>query len=73
VRTHARELVVAEMKSRLVTALHHVLYDKEAALTPGETLRIVADVFGDWLSSRAKYEIRQERHPDNPEKPGGLA
>lgn len=40
----------------------------EHQLTEGECMRILAEE----LASLAKYEIRQERHPEDPSKPGGL-
>lgn len=62
-RVHRREMVVTEAEF----AVHRVLYDAE--LTFGEQVRVLSSL----LSSAAKYAIRAERHPDDPDYPGGLA
>ena len=51
-----------------------MLYDTfdKSDLTEGERLRVVAKVFGGYVGSVAKYAIREERHPGQPDKPGGL-
>lgn len=41
----------------------------QQALTLGETLRCI----NEQMASAIKYIIREERHPGNPDAPGGLA
>jgi hypothetical protein len=41
-------------------------------LTDGETLATISDVLGGEVATLAKYMIRAERHPGNPDTPGGL-
>lgn len=41
-------------------------------LTDAEMLLIVGEVLNREIGDIAKYMIRNERHPDNPEMPGGL-
>lgn len=54
---------VAAMALEIRTAI-----DQEA-LTLGETLRCI----NEQMASAIKYIIREERHPGNPDAPGGLA
>jgi hypothetical protein len=42
---------------------------KKHDLTWGE----IAMILGGTLQAYAKYQIREERHPDDPDRPGGLA
>lgn len=64
---HPREAIVEEAGYKLIKAWVEIRdsYD----LTNGECLRIIANI----LSTDAKYIIRAERHPENPDMPGGLA
>ena len=64
---HPRELVVTKATLDLNAALLKII----EPLTDGETLRVISDVFGGFLSSWAKYAIRDERHGTT-EKPGGV-
>jgi hypothetical protein len=65
---HPRELVVTDAKNDLLQALDAVV--KKHGLTPGETMRVVNTVHGDWVRDFASILIRLERHGD-PNKPGG--
>lgn len=69
-RIHERERLVRDAESKLNGALIDVF--KAADLTEGEELRVISSVFGGWLSSIAKFKIREERH-GNATTPGGLA
>lgn len=40
--------------------------------TDGELFSVIGDVLGGQITNLAKYMIRAERHPDDPDKPGGL-
>lgn len=68
-RIHPRESMVRAAESRVRNALANETH----GLTEGERLRVIAAVFGEAVGSIAKYAIRAERHPDDPERPGGLA
>jgi hypothetical protein len=46
--------------------------DKSYDLTYGEYLRIITNVFSGELNMIAKYMIREERHPNDPDKKGDL-
>ena len=41
-------------------------------LTPYEFLQVLSEVTTDEWHSYTKYGIREERHPGEPDKPGGL-
>ena len=70
-RLHPREALVTEARLDLI---RRVLDWREQHddLTFGELLSILGGTLGDQVTSLAKYEIRAERHPDDPDKPGGL-
>lgn len=61
-KMHRRELIVnkAAVEVQDVFMRHNLRF--------GERVRICADI----LSSIAKYIIREERHPNDPDMPGGL-
>lgn len=40
--------------------------------TDGELFSVIGDVLGGQITNLAQYMIRAERHPDDPDKPGGL-
>jgi hypothetical protein len=65
---HPREKLVREAESKLRGHVLDILDD--SGLTEGESLRVLAAVFGGYLASVAKYAIRVERHGDT-ETPGG--
>jgi hypothetical protein len=68
-RIHPRETVVREAAQKLRSHLLTVV--QESDLTEGEQLRVISEVYSDWVASMAKYMIRHERH-GNENKPGGL-
>jgi hypothetical protein len=53
-------------------ALREILTQIRKDLTFWEFMRIISsELAGEW-SSMAKYGIREERHPENPDQPGGF-
>lgn len=66
-RIHPREQIVDQARLQIASAI--LSASKVHDLTDGELTAILAGE----LSSLAKYQIRQERHPNDPDKPGGLA
>lgn len=73
-KMHPREAKVTEAWLALTKAMHKWYRSPEAEeLTDSEFYFVMAGVLGDAIASYAKYQIREERHPDNPNKPGGLA
>jgi hypothetical protein len=70
-RLHPRERIVSEARIELVRAVLD-WREKHDELTDGELFSIVGGVLGDQITSMAKYLIREERHPGEPDKPGGL-
>ena len=70
-RIHPREQIVRNAENRLREAIS-VLVDSEK-LTTAEELRVVAGVLGEHIGRIAMYAIRAERHPEDPDKAGGLA
>ncbi len=68
-RIHPREEIVEEAETKLRDAISEV---SKMDITWGEYIRAISNAFGDALSRAAKYMIRQERHPDDPDKPGGI-
>jgi hypothetical protein len=67
-KQHKREANVRQAKIKLMDCLMG-LRDE---LTQGEFLRVVTEELADAWSMAAKYMIREERHPGQPNKPGGL-
>ncbi len=65
---HKRDKIVRDAEQMVRQAL----FDHTKNLTEGEYLRVVCAVFGDAVSTTAKYIIRHERHGDS-DTPGGLA
>lgn len=71
-KLHPRELFMREAKvdlARRVMAWHEDHKD----LTDGEVLGIIGEILGAEIMQVAKYMVRSERHPDDPDKPAGLA
>lgn len=66
-KTHPREQIVTHARRQIAGAIQSAAEAND--LTYGELTAILSGE----LSSLAKYQIRQERHPNDPEKPGGLA
>lgn len=69
-KMHPREQVAKEVSLKLSKHLCDTMLDSD--LTYGEQLRVLEEVYGNWIASIAKYMIREERHGD-PNKCGGLA
>lgn len=69
-KIHPRVEIVRDAINRVSKALVEVTDELE--LTDGEYLMVIGSIFGDRLTGFAKHMIRAERHPDDPEKPGGL-
>jgi hypothetical protein len=68
-KRHEREPLVHAAEQAIRDAI-------EAAcrgLTEGERLRVVASVLSSEIGVTAKHMIREERHPDDPDRPGGWA
>jgi len=66
VKIHEREIIVREADLEFTTMIGKII--KKYDLTYSEELRILSDR----LQSMAKYMIREERHPGEINKPGGL-
>lgn len=64
---HPRVFKVTEAKLKLATALNEIM--AEYGLTYAETNGILLEVAQTWNS----YAVRDERHPDDPEKASGEA
>ncbi len=69
-KIHPRLEIVHQAERELRDALERVT--DELKLTDGEYLMVIASVFGDRVGSFAKHMIRAERHPNQPDKPGGI-
>lgn len=67
-KIHHREKIVEKAKLKLMGCFAEIGGD----LTDGELVRVVAESIGEQLGLIAKYMIRAERHPKDPDKPGGL-
>ena len=65
-KLHRRELIVQDAESEF--SGFYIDWLKKHELTYAEILSI----FSSRLASMAKYAIRSERHPDDPDRPGGL-
>lgn len=68
-KIHEREKNVNAARQKLMTCMMEIQED----LTEGEFLKVVTSELSDAIQTRAKYMIREERHPGSPDKPGGLA
>lgn len=67
---HPREKRVNEAELDLHKFL--VTLREKKDLTQSEYLRVVINALSSAIQSIAKWQIREERHPDDPDKPGGL-
>lgn len=65
-KRHKREPIVGEAQGKIGMAINRIAMEYD--LTYGEMTRIVASE----LAHLAKWMIRAERHPDDPNRPGGL-
>jgi hypothetical protein len=66
-KIHPRTLVVAEARRALVGFMLDL--EKKHDLTYGEMFSL----YGDAIANLAKYQIRSERHPEDPDKKGDEA
>ena len=66
-KLHERVMIV--QAARLEVSQATLAAIEKHNLTYGEVTAILAEVLATW----AKYQIRGERHPDDPEKRGGEA
>lgn len=69
-KLHPREASVHAAENELRGLVLEVVQKHE--LTEGEALRVVFAALGSWVQMAAKYMIREERHPGQPDKPGGF-
>lgn len=67
---HPRELLVNDAESEL----HGAFYDirKKYGLSTGESLRVLSTFLESSIGVISKHMIRDERHPSDPGKPGGI-
>jgi hypothetical protein len=70
-RLHPRERIVTEARLDLRKRILD-WREQHADLTDGELLGILGGTLGDEVTGLAKYMVRAERHPDEPDRPGGL-
>lgn len=70
-RIHPREAIVRRAELDVEEAVAKTLEGRD--LTTAEELRVVVGVFSRLAGSIAKHAIRAERHPNDPDKPGGWA
>ena len=66
-KQHPRESIVAQAGAELSQAVSSIVAKHD--LTYGELFAALSAIQGNW----AKYQIRDERHPNDQDKPGGLA
>ena len=66
-RRHLREPMVDQARA----AIREAVVEATEHLTVWETVRVVSDVLSEILGNLAKFGIRAERHPDDPDRPGG--
>jgi hypothetical protein len=65
-KLHPRVPFVQKAHNELAAAVSEII--KKYELTYGELWSVLNEVEASWI----KYCIRDERHPDDPDKPGGL-
>jgi len=53
-------------------AVKDAYFEAAEGLTEGERLQVAVSVFSSIVSSIARYAIREERHPEDLDYPGGL-
>ena len=69
-RRHTRSVIVDGAERELHAFLGELSEKHE--LTLAEHFQVVSRVFGSYLNGLARSWIRQERHPENPDRPGDL-
>lgn len=65
-RQHHRTMLVNDAELQIAKAVHEQVFDKN--LTYIELLQILNRIKAGYL----KYALREERHPDNIDKPGDI-
>lgn len=55
-----------------ISILNECLWEISEGLTEGEYIRVVSEALCGVIGSVAKYKIREERHPGDPDGRGGL-
>jgi hypothetical protein len=65
-RIHPREQVVGTAGREISEAVARIAFEHD--LTYAE----IFSILGGEIQGQAKYAIRAERHPDDPDAPGGL-
>ena len=65
-KMHPRARLAAEAGGEISDAVFRIIGKHD--LTYGEAFGVMGDI----IQSLAKHMIREERHPDDPEKPGGI-
>jgi hypothetical protein len=70
-KIHPREVAVKAAELDIKRAIEEAV--KKHGLTSGEELHAVNAAASGWIAGIAKYAIREERHPGEPDRPGGLA
>ena len=66
---HPRESAVKKAELSIRTYILETCKD----LSEGEELQVLSNVLSSCFGGIAKYMIREERHPGEPDKPAGLA
>ena len=66
-KIHPRELIVRKAANALAEAILKTTED----LTENEALSVVNGELSRYIGGVAKYGIREERHPGEPDTPGG--
>lgn len=70
-RIHPRAKLLIQARSALREAVLG-WSDDHPDLTEAEWLSAVSSVLLEQVGDVVKYMLRAERHPDNPDKPGGI-
>ena len=65
-KMHKREFIVKKAEIELNSLIIQIRQN----LTEGEYLRVISNVFHGCLANIAKWQIREERHPKDLNKPG---
>ena len=69
---HPRVRVVNQARNKLSGAICEWAKEHEGDLTDAEFIRIISVEMNDWIGTCTKHMIKAERHPDDPDKPGGF-
>ena len=69
-KIHPREVICVRAQHHITKAIAEVV--RSYAVTEVETLSVVHQVSSEVIAEYAKLCIRDELHPDDPNKPGGI-